>query len=189
MKDYEKKLQESKNRIIECYGKPIPETSGIYIFFRKDEDKIRYAYVGKALHLLTRLAQHLQGYKQWIDLSIKKHGLFERYNNPFGWQIHIIKYDENELNDKEQYWIKDMAQRGYQLRNINSGGGTGRTNINPSKPAKTYRDGVCQGYENARREVAKLFKTYLKAEINGTHGVRAQNALQKFEDFIKGAEK
>ena len=56
------------------------------------------------------------------------------------------------------------------------------------KPAKTYCDGLSQGYENARREVAKLFKTYLKAEINGTQGVRAQNALNKFNEFIKGAD-
>ena len=56
------------------------------------------------------------------------------------------------------------------------------------KPAKTYCDGLSQGYENARREVAKLFKTYLKAEINGTQGVRAQNALNKFNEFLKGAD-
>ena len=190
MKEYEKKMQESKFKIICCYGKSIPESSGIYILFRKDEDGIRYAYVGQAKHLLTRLAQHLNGYEQHIDLSLRKHGLFDAYDNPHGWQVHIIEYPESELNVRERYWIKEMAQRGFQLRNVTAGGqDKGKYNINPSKPAKTYRDGLSQGYENARREVAKLFKTYLKAEINGTQGVRAQNALQKFEDFIKGADK
>lgn len=190
MKDYEIKLQKSREDIIKCYGKPIPETSGIYIFYRKDEDGIRYSYTGQSLHLLTRLAEHLNGYDQHIDLSLRKHGLFDAYDNPHGWQVHIIKYEPSELNEKEKYWIKHLMQQGYQSRNKTSGSqGSDKYGIAPNKPVKTYRDGVSQGYENARREVAKLFKTYLKAEINGTQGVRAQNALKKFEDFIKGAEK
>ncbi len=190
MKDYEKKLNESREIIQKCYGKSIPETSGIYILFRKDEDGIRYAYVGQAKHLLTRLAQHLNGFEQHIDLSIRKHGLFDEFENFTGWQVYVIEYPETELNEKERYWIKHMAQKGYQLRNVTAGGqDKGKHNINPSKPAKTYRDGLSQGYANAMREVAKLFKTYLKVEINGTHSVRAQNALQKFNDFIQGAKK
>ena len=190
LKQYEIKLNESRDAIQKCYGKSIPEQSGIYIFFRKDEDGIRYAYIGQARHLLTRLAMHLNGYEQHIDLSLKKHGLFDCYNNPHGWQIHFIKYPENELNEKERYWIKEMAQRGFQLRNVTAGGqDTGKHNINPSKPPKTYRDGLSQGYNNARRDVAKLFKTYLRAEINGIKGKRSQNALNKFNEFIKGGRR
>lgn len=188
MKDYEKKLAESKRKINSMASKPITEDPGIYVFWRVDEDGIRWAYVGQAKHLLTRLAQHLQGFEQHIDLSLKNRGLYNE-NNLGGWHIHTTYCEESELDFKERSMIVTVAKSGMQLYNIQSGGKAGRTNINPSKPPKTYRDGVSQGYENARREVAKLFKTYLKAEINGTQGVRAQNALKKFEDFIKGADK
>ena len=44
-----------------------------------DEEGIKYAYIGQAKHILTRLAQHLTGY-QHIDLSIRKHGLYSNRN-------------------------------------------------------------------------------------------------------------
>ena len=49
------------------------EDSGIYVFTRQ-ENGFKYAYVGQAKHILTRLAQHLNGY-QHIDLSIKNTAL------------------------------------------------------------------------------------------------------------------
>ena len=52
------------------------------------------------------------------------------------------------------------------------------------KTPKGYYDGLKQGYLNARREIAKLFKTNLVVQINGNDGVRKQNALAKFNDFI-----
>ena len=57
----------------------LDEGSGIYFLVRKDENGIKYAYIGQAKHLLTRLAQHLSGY-QHIDLSLKKHGLYSSEN-------------------------------------------------------------------------------------------------------------
>lgn len=72
----------NKERILKVCPS-VPESSGIYILTR-EEAGFRYAYVGQAKHLLTRLAQHLSGY-QHIDLSIKKHGLWSE-NNPSGWK-------------------------------------------------------------------------------------------------------
>lgn len=46
-----------------------PEMSGIYILIR-EENGFRFAYIGQAKNILSRLAQHLSGY-QHIDLSIK----------------------------------------------------------------------------------------------------------------------
>ena len=54
----------------------LDERSGIYFLIRKDENGFKYAYIGQAKHILTRLASHLIGY-QHIDLSLKKHGLFD----------------------------------------------------------------------------------------------------------------
>ena len=53
----------------------LDESSGIYILRRQDENGFRYAYVGQAKRILTRLSQHLSGY-QHIDLSLKSHGLY-----------------------------------------------------------------------------------------------------------------
>ena len=49
--------ENNKKRLIKAYG-DIPNTSGIYFLFR-EEDGIKYAYVGQAKHILSRLAQHL----------------------------------------------------------------------------------------------------------------------------------
>ena len=69
--------QKNKQRILAVCSN-VTETSGIYILIR-EENGFKYAYVGQAKHLLTRLAQHLSGY-QHIDLSIKKHGLTRAFS-------------------------------------------------------------------------------------------------------------
>lgn len=67
----------NKKRILEVCP-TINDASGIYIMTRY-EDGFKYAYIGQAKRLLTRLAQHLSGY-QHIDLSIKRHGLWSDEN-------------------------------------------------------------------------------------------------------------
>ena len=68
----------------------LDEDSGIYILIRQDENGFKYAYIGQAKHILTRLAQHLTGY-QHIDLSLKKHGLFDPKENHYGWHVECWK--------------------------------------------------------------------------------------------------
>ena len=50
------------------------ENSGIYVFTR-EENGFKFAYIGQAKHVITRLAQQLNSY-QHIDLSLKKHGFY-----------------------------------------------------------------------------------------------------------------
>ena len=57
--------------------------------------------------------------------------------------------------------------------------------INERKPAKTYRDGLKQGYENARKEVQKLFEKNLVYEINGKVNKNKEKSLEKFKNFLK----
>lgn len=159
------------------------ESSGIYILTRV-ENNIKYGYVGQAHHILTRLAQHLSGY-QHIDLSIKKHGFYNE-GKLNGYHIVIMNYNESVLNEAERHWIEVYANRGFQMRNKTLGGqdeGKNGLDVDHKQP-KGYYDGLKQGYLNARREVSKLFKTYLIVQINGTDGVRKQNALNKFNEFI-----
>ena len=162
----------------------IDEQSGIYFLTRIDESGIRYAYIGQAKHLLSRLAQHLSGY-QHIDLSLKKHGLCTE-DNPHGWKVGFLHFTLSELDEKEQYYIKQYAQGGYQLRNKTAGGqGEGKTQIDEYRPSKGYRDGLKQGYKNASREIAHLFEKHLRVSIKSDKSNKVQEkALNKFEDFL-----
>jgi len=111
--------QANKKRLLAVNPK-LDEESGIYFLTRVDENEIKYAYIGQAKHILTRLAQHLTSY-QHIDLSLKKHGLYLA-DNPYGWKIGFMHFPLSELDEKEQHYIKMYAQNGYQLRNKTAGG-------------------------------------------------------------------
>lgn len=166
-----------------------PNTSGIY-FLLREENGFKYAYIGQAKHLLDRLASHLSGY-QHIDLSIKKHGLWSE-KNPTGYKVHFLEFPESLLNDMEQKYIKQYANAGYQLRNVESGGNLGKTDIGERKPAKKYFDGVEQGKKNTREFVKHLFDIHLDYVPKKNPPTKNQlKAMQKFEDFLncEGDEK
>ena len=157
-----------------------PNTSGIY-FILREEDGFRYGYIGKARHLLERLGQHLIGY-QHIDLSIKKHGLWSEENQT-GYKIHFLQFPESELDEKERYFIQRYANAGWQMRNVESGGTNGKTDIANRRPSKTYREGLAQGHLNARREVAHWFSLHLNVSMKKPTK-NAEKAYKKFLEFI-----
>ena len=161
-----------------------PNTSGIY-FFLREENGFKFGYVGKAKHLLERLGSHLQGYTQHIDRSLKKHGLWSS-DNPTGYKVHFLEFPESELNEKEQFYIQKCASMGYQLRNVESGGQLGKTDIGERKPAKKYFDGVEQGKKNTRKFIASLFEKHLDYKPKKTPPTKLQErAMQKFKDFLE----
>lgn len=159
------------------------EHAGIYILTRF-EDGFKYAYIGQAKHLLTRLAQHLSGY-QHIDLSIKKHKLWSK-DNPTGWRIECFECDEKELDKFERAYIRKYARLGFQLRNKTSGGqGEGKQGIADNKPPKGYYDGLRQGYRNAQKEVSHLFDKHLTFSTKkDPPTVHQQKAMEKFNAFL-----
>jgi hypothetical protein len=175
--------KKNKDRIL-ALNPTVPDTSGIYFFIRQ-EDEIKYAYVGQAKHLLTRLAQHLSGY-QYIDLSIKKHGLWD-FENPFGWKIEFITCEEGKLDELEKQYIIEFAKMGFQLRNKTVGGqGKGKNGLDNQKPSKGYHDGLKQGYLNARKEIANLFAKHLNySKKSDKPNKNQEKALAKFEAFLK----
>lgn len=175
--------QKNKKKLLEV-NPELDEGCGIYFLTRTDEEGIKYAYIGQAKHIITRLAQHLVGY-QHIDLSLKKHNLYS-VENPHGWKIGFMHFPLDQLDDKEQYYIKMYAQNGYQLRNKTSGSqGKGKKQIDEYRPTKGYRDGLKQGYINASREVAHLFEKHLKVSIKSDKPNKVQEkALGKFEEFL-----
>ena len=176
--------KKNKDKFLKLNTK-LNDNSGIYFLTRIDKNKIKYAYIGQAKHILTRLAQHMVGY-QHIDLSLKKHGLYSE-DNIDGWNVDSINYDESELDEKEKYYISDYANKGYQLRNKTAGGqGEGKSQIDEYKPHKGYRDGVEQGYKNASKEISNLFEKHLSYYKKSDKPNKTQDkAMEKFEEFLK----
>ena len=161
-----------------------PNTSGIY-FLLREEDGFKYAYIGQAVKLRERLASHLSGY-QHIDLSIKKHGLWSE-KNPTGYKVHFLEFEENMLDEMEQKYIKQYANAGYQLRNVESGGSKGKADIGERKPSRGYYEGLNNGYERARKEISHLFDLHLNYTTKSDKpNKNQQKALQKFKDFLEG---
>ena len=171
---------ENKKRIL-AVCPDCPNTSGIY-FMLREEDGFKYAYIGQAKHLLTRLAQHLSGY-QHIDLSIKKHGLWSE-DNPTGYKVHCLQFPESQLDEKEQHFIKAYANAGWQMRNATSGSqGKGKKSLDNQRPARGYFDGKEAGYLMARREVAHWFSLHLNVSLKKP-SKNAEKAYKKFMEFI-----
>lgn len=174
----------NKIRLLELNPK-LDDGSGIYVLTRTDENGIRYAYIGQARHILTRLAQHLVGY-QHIDLSLKKHKLFSR-KNPFGWKVAFKHYELSELDDKEREYIKAYASYGYQLRNKTAGGqDSGKVQINEYRPAKGYRDGLEQGRKNLAKELNHIIEKHLVIGLKPekANNKVSQKALDKFNELL-----
>ena len=175
----------NKKRLLEV-NPDLDEESGIYFLTRTDESGFKYAYVGQAVHILTRLAQHMVGY-QHIDLSIKKHGLHSE-ENQYGWKIDFNLYPEVLLNEMEQLFIKEYADRGYQLRNKTSGSqGEGKAKIDEYRPQKGYRDGIQQGRKNMARELSSIAEKHLKIELRAdkANNKVSQKQYGKFMDLLK----
>ena len=158
----------------------LTDHSGIY-FLTREEDGFKYAYIGQAKHILSRLAQHLVGY-QHIDLSLKKHGLYSE-DNPTGWKVGSKDYPITELDEMEQFYILKYAQYGYQLRNKTSGSqGTGKAQIDEYKPAKGYRDGIKQGKINLARQLSDIISKHLVVTVRPD---KANNkvSIKQYEKF------
>lgn len=160
--------------------------SGIYFLTRDGEDGLKYAYIGQAKHIATRLAQHLSGYDQHIDRSLKKHGLYSK-DNVNGWKVGFLNFPEDKLDDREQYYIREYAAAGYQLRNKTAGSqGEGKTQIDEYRPAKGYRDGIRQGKITLARELSQIIDkhlvvTFQPGKENNKVSIRA---MEKFKSLI-----
>lgn len=182
-KAIEKKNREKLLKINPCLN----DDSGIYFLTRIDENSIKYFYVGQAKHILQRLCGHLSGY-QHIDFSIKKRGFYST-DNPYGWKIYYLNYDESELDKWEQYWILEYIKRGYQCRyNKTAGGqGTGKTQINEYRPSKGYRDGLAQGRKNLARELKGIIDKHLVVELKPekANNKVSQKQFEKFKELLE----
>lgn len=170
-------LAKNKAKLLREFGATVKLTddSGIYVLTRT-ENGISYGYVGQSVHVLTRLAEHLSGY-QHIDLSIKKHGLYNVENNPTGYTILTIYCPKSQLDELEQFYIKQYANAGVQLRNHTTGSqGVGKKGID-GKASRGYYDGKQQGKDDLIKEVQRLLK-YIDVAPKG--GKLSERMYEKF---------
>lgn len=180
-----KEIEQANKRRLLDLNQNLDEKSGIYVFTREDENGIKYAYVGQAKHLLTRLAQHLNGY-QHIDLSIRKYGLYSD-SNIYGWKVGTLHFSEGDLDDMEQKYILMYAEKGYQLRNKTAGGqGKGKVQIDEYRPHKTYRDGLQQGKLALVRDLKAIMDKHLTVTLKAekTANKTSQRMFEKFMELL-----
>lgn len=180
-----KAIEQKNKRKLLAVNPNLNEESGIYFLTREDENGFKYAYIGQAKHILARLAQHMVGYNQHIDLSLKSHGLFSK-ENPYGWNVSFANTSEEVLDDMEQRYIKEYAV-GFQLLNKTSGSqGSGKKKIGEYKPAKGYRDGLKQGKINLARELSSIAEKHLKIEIRDDkkNNKISQKQFEKFKELL-----
>ncbi len=184
--------RKNKERLLKVNPK-LNDKGGIYFLLRTDEQGFKYAYIGQSkasAGILTRLAQHLAGYQQHIDLSLKKHKLYSE-ENPYGWRVEFLNFPDSELDEKEQYYIKQYALNGYQLRNVSLGGqGEGRNMINDTKPARGYRDGLLQGRRQLAKQLKHIIDTHLTVTIRPekANNKGSVKALEKFNNLLEESE-
>lgn len=184
--------QENKKRLLKL-NPNLNDRSGIYFLLREDENGFKYAYIGQAVHTLSRLASHLVGYEQHIDLSLRKHKLYDKEKNPYGWRVEFLNFPESQLDEKEKYYIKLYAYKGYQLRNVSLGGqGENRASgsIGERKAPKGYMQGVQQGRRNLARELSNIAEKHLKIELreDKANNKVSQKQYEKFMDLLKAGE-
>lgn len=180
--------QENRKRLLKLNPK-LNDRSGIYFLLREDENGFKFAYVGQAKSVLQRLASHLVGYEQHIDLSLRKHKLYSE-DNPYGWRVEFINFPESQLDEKEKYYIKLYADNGYQLRNVSIGGQGGNRDsgsIGERKAPKGYLQGIQQGRKNLARELSNIAEKHLKIEIRAdkANNKVSQKQYEKFMDLLK----
>lgn len=179
----------NKKRLLEVNPK-LNEKPGIYFLLRVDENGFKYAYIGQArTSILQRLASHLVGFNQHIDLSLRKHKLYSK-DNPYGWRVEFLNFSESQLDDKEKEYIKKYADAGYQLRNVSVGGqGENRDagTIGERKSAKGYYDGLAQGRLNLARELKGIIDKHLVVSLKPEkqNNKISQKALEKFNGLLE----
>lgn len=180
--------QENRKRLLKLNPK-LNDKSGIYFLLREDENGFKFAYVGQAKSVLQRLASHLVGYEQHIDLSLRKHKLYSE-DNPYGWRVEFLNFPESQLDEKEKYYIKLYADNGYQLRNVSIGGQGGNRDsgsIGERKAPKGYMQGIHQGKKVLARELSSIAEKHLiiRLKPEKEHNKVSQKQYEKFMDLLK----
>lgn len=100
----------NKKKLLKVNPK-LDEGTGIYILWRTET----HGYIGQSVKLLTRLAQHMSGYEQHIDRSMKAHGLYSEENKN-GYKIDFFHCPVSQLDEKEREYIQKAIDSGWIVK-------------------------------------------------------------------------
>ena len=166
----------------------IDDPCGIYAIYRDDKQGFRYAYIGQSKHCLTRILEHIKGYSQHIDCSLKKWGL-KCQGEKEGYQICLLERClPEQLDEKETQYCLKYAYAGYQLLNKTGGKqGQGRKDLDNGdrKKPKGYRDGLQQGYQNCIKDINHLLDGKLLIQVDGKTNKVKERYLKKLQELLK----
>lgn len=157
--------------------------SGIYVWTR-EEDGIKYCYVGQSVALLNRNLSHLRGY-QHIDISLKKRGLYDKELNPNGWCLDFFTCPHTQLDEQEQKTIKEYAGMGYQIRYQHTLGGQIDKKGLEQQNENGYRKGVAYGRKQQLKEIKNYFAKYLDFVVKGKTNKTKERKWQEFKDLME----
>ena len=182
-------LNKNKRIVRQLCDNELTIDSGIYMFYRTNENGERCFYVGQAKNLLQRTAEHLMGKKQHIDKSIYVHKLYSE-DNPTGWKLRVlINCREEDLDHFEKFYIDFNKQQGFKCYNVSSGGqGSERTTDVGERlqtKLKSYKNGKGLGYEKAKNEVRELFGKYLDFSIKGKPNKIKERKFNEFKEWLE----
>ena len=157
---------------------------GIYFLTRTDSLGVRHAYVGLAHDVLKRLGQHLSTY-QYVDNSIRKWGLYCE-ENPHGYKVNFLNFPEDQLEEKERYYITQYSLNGYQMKNRDTGGGAGKQELGERKSPKTYRQGIQQGKRMLARELSDIAGKHLVISLKPEkqNNKTSRKMFEKFQSLM-----
>ena len=161
----------------------LTDESGIYFLTRVQPE----GYIGQARHICQRLCQHLSGYDQYVDRSLKAHGLYSE-DNPYGYKVNFLPFPESKLDEMEQYYIQKYLENGYRLKNKTAGSqGAGKVKIADFKPAKGYHDGIKAGKKSLAKELSHIIDIHLTVSLKeGKENNKvSQRAFEKFKRLLE----
>ena len=116
--------------------------------------------------------------------------MYDKEKNPYGWRVEFLNFPESQLDEKEKYYIKLYADKGYQLRNVSLGGqGENRDSgsIGERKAPKGYLQGIQQGRKNLARELSNIAEKHLKIELRAdkANNKVSQKQYEKFKELLQ----
>ena len=161
---------------------------GIYFYTRYEENE-KDCYVGKSRDCLNRCISHHLGRKQRIDGSLQKRGYYDAENNQLGWKLNVLYFPENQLDEKESFYIDQYTKAGYVMYNIESGGTVGKTMIAERLAPKGYYEGIARGEQKTREMVKNFFDKYLDYSIKGKPNKIKERKMAEFGFFLSDAAK
>ena len=181
-------LNKNKRIIRSLCDNEIGVESGIYAFYRTNENGEKCIYMGQAKNLLQRTAQHLMSKEQHIDKSLYVHKLYSK-DNPYGWKLRVlIKCAEKDLDHFEQFYINFNKEKGYKMYNVTGGGQLDKKSDIGERAEtnlKRYRTGKNKGYEKAREEIKVFFDKYLDYTIKGKSNKIKERKLNEFKEWLE----